>query len=67
MKSEINFAENVLEAFENIIDGIKRGSSEYGVRYRFVKYFVEEVLAYEPKYIKWEKKRTDLTIVESNI
>ena len=66
MTSETSFIEDVLKAFKNILKEIEKGSSEYDVRYRFVKYFVEEVLGYEPKYIKWEKKRADLTIVDEN-
>ena len=66
MASEISFTENVLKAFKSIIKEIEKGSSEYDVRYRFVKYFVEGVLGYEPKYIKWEKKRADLTIIDEN-
>lgn len=66
MTNEINFVENVLKAFENISKEIEKGSSEHDVRYRFVKYFIEEVLGYEPKYIKWEKKRADLTIIDEN-
>ena len=66
MIKEISFTEKVLGAFKNVIKEIEKGSSEHDVRYRFVKYFVEEVLGYEPKYIKWEKKRADLTIVDEN-
>ncbi len=66
MKTDASFAENVLKAFKNIHREIEKGSSEHDVRYRFVKYFVEEVLGYEPKYIKWEKKRADLTILDEN-
>src|SRR3989344_7237355 len=66
MTSETGFAENVLKAFKSIIKEIEKGSSEHDVRYRFVKYFIEEVLGYEPKYIKWEKKRADLTIIDEN-
>ncbi|MCK4348744.1 MAG: N-6 DNA methylase [Thermoplasmatales archaeon] len=66
MIKKISFTEKVLGAFKNIIKEIEKGSSEHDVRYRFVKYFVEEVLGYEPKYIKWEKKRADLTIVDEN-
>ncbi|RLF28211.1 MAG: hypothetical protein DRN05_04555, partial [Thermoplasmata archaeon] len=63
MSSHDNFAGNVLKSFQKIIKEIEKGSSEHDVRYRFVKYFVEEVLGYEPRYIKWEKKRADLTII----
>jgi len=66
MTSAINFTDKVLKSFKNITKEIEKGSSEHDVRYRFVKYFVEEVLGYEPKYIKWEKKRADLTIVDEN-
>lgn len=66
MTSEAGFIENVLKAFKSIIKEIEKGSSEYDVRYRFVKYFIEEVLGYEPKYIRWEKKRADLTIIDEN-
>lgn len=66
MTSETGFAENVLKAFKSIIKETEKGSSEHDVRYRFVKYFVEEVLGYEPRYIKWEKKRADLTIIDEN-
>ena len=66
MSSHDNFAEDVLKSFQKIIKEIEKGSSEHDVRYRFVKYFVEEVLRYEPKYIKWEKKRADLTIIDEN-
>ena len=62
----LDFSEKVLKGFKNIIKEIEKGSSEHDIRYRFVKYFVEEVLEYEPKYIKWEKKRADLTIVDEN-
>jgi len=63
---ENNFAKDVLKAFKNISKEIEKGSSEYDIRYRFVKYFVEEILGYEPKYIRWEKKRADLTIMDEN-
>ncbi|MEM5778925.1 MAG: N-6 DNA methylase, partial [Candidatus Aenigmatarchaeota archaeon] len=66
MKDSLNFVEKVLEAFKKIIKEIEKGSSEYDIRYRFVKYFLEETLGYEPKYIKWEKNRADLTIVDEN-
>lgn len=66
MGDKISFTENVLKSFKKIIKEIEKGASEYDVRYRFVKYFVEEVLGYEPKYIKWEKKRADLTIIDEN-
>lgn len=66
MTDENTFIENVLKAFKSIIKEIEKGSSEHDVRYRFVKYFIEEILGYEPKYIKWEKKRADLTIVDEN-
>ncbi|MBI5253612.1 MAG: N-6 DNA methylase [Euryarchaeota archaeon] len=66
MTTELSFTENVLKAFKNITKEIEKGSSEHDVRYRFVKYFVEEVLGYEPKYIRWEKKKADLTIVDEN-
>lgn len=65
-ESEINFAEKVLKAFRNILRGIEKGSSEHELRCRFVKDFVEEVLGYEPKYIKWEKNKADLTILDEN-
>ena len=58
--------EKTLKSFQKINKEIEKGSSEHDVRYRFVKYFVEEVLGYEPKYIKWEKKRADLTIIDEN-
>ncbi|MCJ7577780.1 MAG: type I restriction enzyme HsdR N-terminal domain-containing protein, partial [candidate division Zixibacteria bacterium] len=66
MTSETGFVENVLKAFKNTIKEIEKGSTEHDIRYRFVKYFIEEVLGYEPKYIKWEKKRADLTIIDEN-
>ena len=66
MIKEISFTEKVLGAFKNVDKEIDKGSSEHDVRYRFVKYFVESVLGYEPKYIKWEKKRADLTIIDEN-
>lgn len=66
MISEESFADKVIKSFKNITKEIEKGSSEHDVRYRFVKYFVEEVLNYEPKYIKWEKKRADLTIIDEN-
>lgn len=66
MATEADFVENALKAFKSITAEIEKGSSEHDVRYKFVKYFVEEVLRYEPKYIKWEKKRADLTIVDEN-
>lgn len=61
-----NIAEKVLKSFENIIKETENGSTEYDVRYRFVKFFIEGVLGYESKYIKWEKKRADLTILDEN-
>ena len=62
----MNFEDNVLNAFKKISKEIEENSSEHDVRYRFVKYFVEDVLGYEPRYIKWEKKRADLTLVDEN-
>ncbi|RLF61016.1 MAG: hypothetical protein DRN16_04095, partial [Thermoplasmata archaeon] len=58
--------EKILTAFSNIKKEIDKSSSEQDVRYRFVRYFIEEVLGYESKYIKWEKKRADLTIIDEN-
>jgi len=66
MIGSVSFPEKVLGSFKNITREISKGSSEHDVRYRFVKYFVEGALGYEPKYIKWEKKRADLTIVDEN-
>ncbi|MCX6821710.1 MAG: type I restriction enzyme HsdR N-terminal domain-containing protein, partial [Candidatus Aenigmarchaeota archaeon] len=67
MKEETeNFITNVINSFSNIQKEINKGSSEHDIRYRFVKYFVEKVLGYDPKYIKWEKKRADLTIIDEN-
>ena len=66
MTDEGSFLENVLKAFKNIGKEIEKDSSEHDIRYRFVKYFMERVLGYEPKYIKWEKKRADLTIIDEN-
>ncbi|UZE91803.1 MAG: N-6 DNA methylase [Methanosarcinales archaeon] len=66
MTSDISFTENVLKAFKDIIREIEKGSSEHDIRYRFVKYFLEGCLSYEPRYIKWEKKRADLTIIDEN-
>ncbi|MEA3458996.1 MAG: hypothetical protein U9R21_10020 [Candidatus Thermoplasmatota archaeon] len=66
MASEMGFTKKVLKSFKNITKEIEKRSSEHDIRYRFVKYFAEEVLGYEPKYIKWEKKRADLTIVDEN-
>ncbi|MCK4429402.1 MAG: N-6 DNA methylase [Candidatus Aenigmarchaeota archaeon] len=63
---ELDFTEKVLKGFKNIIKEIEKGSSEHDIRYKFVRYFVEEVLGYESRYIKWEKKRADLTIVDEN-
>jgi len=66
MTDEINFTDKVLKAFGKIIGEIEKGSSEYDIRYKFEKYFLEEVLKYDPKYIKWEKKRADLTVIDEN-
>jgi len=66
MMSNVSFPEKVLGSFTNITREISKGASEHDVRYRFVKYFVEGALGYESKYIKWEKKRADLTIVDEN-
>jgi hypothetical protein len=66
MTNGTSFTENVIRAFKNVIREMEKGSSEYDIRYRFVKYFIEKVLKYEPRYIKWEKKRADLTIIDEN-
>ncbi len=66
MANNTDFSKSVIESFRNIIQEIEKGASEHDVRYRFVKYFVEGALKYEPKHIKWEKKRADLTIVDEN-
>ena len=66
MENESEFIEKVIKAFNNIIGEIEKGSSEYETRYKFVKYFLEDVFGYESKNIKWEKKRADLTIVDEN-
>ena len=66
MVREDSFIDNVLKAFKNIIKEIEKGSSEHDVRYKFAKYFVEEVLGYESKHFKLEEKRADLTIIDEN-
>ena len=66
MVNEKSFIENALEAFRKINNEIEKGATEHDIRYRFVKYFVEGFLGYEPQYIRWEKKRADLTILDEN-
>ncbi|PIN72817.1 hypothetical protein COV22_02255, partial [Candidatus Woesearchaeota archaeon CG10_big_fil_rev_8_21_14_0_10_47_5] len=66
MSGEDNFIENVLRAFKSIAREVEKGSSEYDTRYRFVKYLVEGALGHEPKHIRLEKKKADLTIVDEN-
>jgi hypothetical protein len=66
MRGTVSFPEKVLGSFRSIIREISKGAAEHDVRYRFVKYFVEGALGYESRYIKWEKKRADLTIVDED-
>ncbi len=66
MTARNNFEEKICSAFKAIIKETEKGSSELDVRYKFVKYFLEKALGYEPKYIKWEKKRADLTVIDEN-
>lgn len=66
MEDKDKFIEKVLKAFKKINREIEAKSHEYDIRYRFVKYFIEDVLGYEPRYIKWERKRTDLTLLDEN-
>jgi len=63
---KIDFAENVLRAFKNIINEIEKGSSEFEVRRTFDELFLRAVLGYKRRDIKWEKRRADLTIVDEN-
>lgn len=66
MTNEINFTENVLRAFKNVIREIEKGAVEHDIRPRFVKYFVEPVLGYSGSNYRYEKKRTDITIFDEN-
>ncbi len=49
--SEVGFTKEVLKAFGDINKEVEKGSSEFDIRYRFVKYFVEGVLGYESIFI----------------
>ncbi len=66
MVEKPDFVDSVLNSFKNILGEVEKGSSEHDIRYKFVKYFLEDVLGYEPRLIKWEKKRADLTIIDDN-
>lgn len=66
MINDTNFIEKVVGAFKNIIREIEKGSSELEIRRTFDELFLREVLGYERKDIKWEKKRADLTIIDEN-
>ena len=62
----IEFIEDVLRAFKNIIKEIEKGSSELEIRRTFDELFLRGVLGYKRRDVKWEKKRADLTIVDEN-
>ncbi len=66
METRVNFVEDVLKAFKNIIKEIEKGSVEHDIRPRFVKYFIEPILGYSGPNYRYEKKRTDITIFDEN-
>lgn len=60
------FIKSIIEAFEKIYSEID-GSEEFDVRYRFVKYLLEGSLRHDSEYIRWERKRADITIFDENL
>lgn len=60
------FLKSVLKAFKDIFRETDKDSSESDVRHLFVSYFLQRTLGYEPGYIRWERNRADITILDEN-
>ena len=64
--SEISFVEKVLRAFKKINSEITIETLEHDFSPRFVNYFVKDVLGYQGTEYKFERGRTDITLLDEN-
>jgi len=62
----LSFIEKVLQAFRKINSEIDIDTLEHDFSPRLGKYFVEGVLSYEGKDYRYERNRTDVTLLDEN-
>ncbi len=65
-KTEKSFVGKVLHAFKKINEEITIDTQEHDFSPRFGRFFCEEVLGFESKHIRFERQRTDVTLVDEN-
>lgn len=66
MGKEKSFADSVLTAFRKILSEITIDTVEHDFSPRLGRYFCEEVLGFESKDIRYERNRTDVTLIDEN-
>lgn len=65
-KKEVSFTDKLLRAFKKINAEITIDTVEHDFSPRLGRYFCEEVLGYESKDIRYERNRTDVTMLDDN-
>src|SRR5271157_315847 len=65
-KSEASFTEKVLRAFKRINSEITIDTLEHDFSPRLGRFFCEEVLGFDSKFIRYERSRTDVTMLDEN-
>lgn len=65
-KTEVGFNNKILRAFKKINAEITIDTVEHDFSPRLGRYFCEEVLGYESKDIRYERNRTDVTLLDDN-
>lgn len=66
IKKEISFTESALKGFRKIYSEITIDTLEHDFSPRFVEHFVKEVLGYQGNEYKFERGRTDITLLDEN-
>lgn len=65
-KADISFTEKVLKAFKRINSEITIDTLEHDFSPRLGRFFCEEVLGFDSKLIRYERSRTDVTMLDEN-
>lgn len=66
LKSNLSFTEAVLRAFKKINNEITADTLEHDFSPRFVEHFVKDALGYSGSDYKFERGRTDITLLDEN-
>src|SRR3989344_4429167 len=61
-----NFVDKVLKAFHKILSEISEDTEEHDFSPRLGRFFCEEVLGFESNLIRYERQRTDVTLLDEN-